>query len=708
MPAPIQEVRKRDGTTAHFQQNKITDAIYKAMLAVGTGTREDALMVSDDVVEALGRETAEQIPTVEQIQDLVVKHLKGRDFDKVAAAYEEYRKKKAEIRGLKAELRIGGEPKLTVNSLEVLRKRYLLRDEKGEIIETPAQLFRRVAHAIAEMDKMYGEDAAAAEEEFYGLMSKLEFMPNSPTLFNAGTGTNFALAACYVLPVEDSLEGIFTTVKNTALIEQTGGGVGFDFSRLRPSGDLVRSTKGVASGPVSFMRIFDTVTDVIKTGGRRRGAMMAMLRVDHPDILEFISAKATTGVLTNFNISVSVTDTFMEALDSGRDYDLINPRNGAVVSSLSARFVWEQIIENAWRSGDPGVVFIDEINRHNPTPTAGKIEATNPCGEQPLLPYESCNLGSINLSKMATMEGKIDWQRLADAIHKGVHFLDNVIDANPSPLKEINELVRSNRKIGLGVMGFAELLIRLKIPYDSEEALRIGEQIARFLEDEAVKGSEDLAQRRGSFPNFERSIWHSPGNGKGRSRGRRNATVTTIAPTGTISIIAGCSSGIEPLFAIAFMRNVMGGTRLYELSPLFEMAAKEGEFYSSQLLEKIVRKGSLKGMEGIPEDVGRVFVTSHDIAPAWHVRMQAVFQKHTENAVSKTVNLPQEATFKDVEGVYSLAYRLKCKGVTVYRYGSKGEQVLNLGMGEEGRSRVVTASEDYAGGAPVQTCLNCG
>jgi ribonucleoside-diphosphate reductase alpha chain len=700
----ILAIRKRDGTKAPFQQSKISDAIYKAMLAVGEGTREDALMVSNDVIKGLAMGPPGQIPTVEQVQDLVVNYLRERGFEKVAIAYEDYRRKKDEIRRLKGRLSLDVTPKLTVNSLEVLKKRYLLRNEKGEIIETPPQLFRRVAHAIAEVDRIYGEDPASAEEEFYGLMSRLEFMPNSPTLFNAGTGSNFALAACYVLPVEDSLEGIFTTLKNTALIEQTGGGVGFDFSRIRPSGDLVRSTKGVASGPVSFMKIFDSVTDVIKTGGRRRGAMMAILRVDHPDILQFISSKAMPGTLTNFNISVSITDSFMEALDSGKGYDLINPRTGGAVDSLSAKFVWGQIIENAWKSGDPGVLFIDEINRHNPTPDVGRIEATNPCGEQPLLPYESCNLGSINLSKMVTKEGGIDWQRLATAVRSGIHFLDNVIDANPYPLAEIDRLVKSNRKIGLGVMGFAELLIRMNIPYDSEEALRIGERIAGFMEEEAARESEELALRRGSFPNFERSLWCTVGGGKGR----RNATVTTIAPTGTISIIAGCSSGIEPLFAIAFMRNVMGGTRLYEINPLFEMVAKERGFYSSQLLERIVTHGSLKDVDEIPEDIRRIFVTSHEILPSWHVRMQASFQKHTENAVSKTVNLPQEATYEDVETVYSMAYRLKCKGVTVYRYGSKGEQVLNLGIGGEDKRRVLIAGEDYAGGTPIQTCLNCG
>jgi ribonucleoside-diphosphate reductase alpha chain len=702
MQVLVSRVRKRDGSVEDFNQQKITDAIHRAFLAVGVGSREDAQAVSDEVVQRLKERFKGQIPSVEDIQDIVIETLRRSGYEQVAREYQDYREKKAEIRSLKKELNIEEEPKLTVNSLEVLRKRYLLKDEHGNLIETPAQLFRRVAHAIAEADEVYGEDAAKAEEEFYAVMSRLEFVPNSPTLFNAGTGTKFALSACYVLPIEDSLDSIFTTVKNMALIEQTGGGVGFDFSRLRPSGDIVRSTQGVASGPVSFMRIFDVATDVIKSGGKRRGALMGILRVDHPDILEFITSKEKPGVLTNFNISVAATDAFMKAIEENQEYDLVNPRTGESVKRLSARFVWDQMVENAWKSGDPGVVFIDEINRHNPTPTVSRIEATNPCGEQPLLPYESCNLGSVNLSRMVSDTGEIDWEKLRRTIRIAVHFLDNVIDINPFPLKEINELTKANRKIGLGVMGFAELLIRLGIPYDSEEALAVAGKIASFLEEEAARMSEELGQRRGSFPNFERSIW------AGKVKARRNSTVTTIAPTGTISIIAGCSSGIEPLFAVAFMRHVLEGARLFEMNPFFEMVAKERGFYRGELLEKIVKYGSVKGIEEIPEDVRRIFVTAHDISPEWHVRMQAAFQRHTENAVSKTVNLPQEASAKDVVEVYWLAYKLKCKGVTVYRYGSKGEQVLNLGLDVEEAKRVVSADSEYAGGLPSVTCKVCG
>ncbi|MGQ9680633.1 MAG: adenosylcobalamin-dependent ribonucleoside-diphosphate reductase [Candidatus Bathyarchaeia archaeon] len=696
----VKKIRKRDGRVVDFEQEKITNAIHKAIMAVDAGDGEKARRISDDVVKTLNDRFRERIPSVEDIQNIVVEVLKKEGYVRVYEEYQSYRERKAEIRRMKKELGISEEPKLTVNALEVLRKRYLLKNNRGEIVERPSQMFRRVAKAIASADTFYDEDEEEAEEEFFRIMSRLEFLPNSPTLFNAGTRTDFALSACYVLPVEDSLEGIFTSLKNMALIEQTGGGVGFNFSRLRPAGDLVRSTMGVASGPVSFMRIFDVATDVIKAGGRRRGAMMAILRVDHPDIFEFITAKSRTGVLTNFNISVAITDDFMEALEKDGYYSLVNPRTGETVKRVGAKQVWDLIAENAWKSGDPGVVFIDEINRHNPTPSIGTMEATNPCGEQPLLPYESCNLGSINLSRMVNEDNMFDWEKFKKTIHTAVHFLDNVIDVNPYPIKEIEEVTKANRKIGLGVMGFAELLIRLGMKYDSHEAVGFGEKIAKFLNEEAVKASEELAEKRGCFPNFWRSIWART------SRGRRNATVTTIAPTGTISIIAGCSSGIEPLFAVAFMRHVLEGERLFELNPLFERMAKDRGFYNGELLEKIVRAGSIGGLSEIPEDVRSIFVTAHEVSPEWHVRMQAAFQKHTENAVSKTVNLPNNSSVSDVEKVFRLAYDLKCKGVTVYRYGSKGEQVLNIGPDLEGE--FVTAEAEYAGGAPTLNCQICG
>ncbi|MFA5870157.1 MAG: adenosylcobalamin-dependent ribonucleoside-diphosphate reductase [Candidatus Bathyarchaeia archaeon] len=702
MPGAVEKVRKRDGRVVDFDQSKITNAIYKALYAVEGKDGDTAKTVSDRAVEKLAKLYAGQTPGVEAIQDVVVETLRETGHGRVASEYQAYREKKAELRALRGELGIADEPKLTVNAMEVLEKRYLLKNEKGETIETPTGMFWRVAKAVASADEAYGGDPEASAKEFYTAMSRLEFLPNSPTLFNAGTKTGFALSACYVLPVEDSLEGIFTSLKNMALIEQTGGGVGFDFSRLRPAGDVVKTTMGVASGPVSFMRIFDAATEVIKAGGRRRGAMMAILRVDHPDVIEFITAKTRPGVLTNFNISVTATDAFMDAVEKNTDYDLINPRTKKPTRRLSARYVWDRIIDNAWRSGDPGIVFIDEVNRHNPTPTLGPMASTNPCGELPLLPYESCNLGSINLAKMLKADASVDWEKLRRTTRMAIRFLDDVIDVNPYPLRETEEITHANRKIGLGVMGFADLLILKGVPYDSERATEIGEEIAKFLEEEASKASEQLGLERGSFPNFEKSIW------KGKYKARRNATVTTVAPTGTISIIAGCSSGIEPLFAVAFMRHVLDGARLFELHPTFETMAKERGFYGGGTLERIVSHGTIRDVEGVPEDVRRIFVTAHDMAPEWHVRMQAAFQNHTENAVSKTVNLPEDASLSDVDKVYRLAHSLGCKGVTVYRYGSKGEQVLNLGVESRGEEGVASADAEYSGGRPIKGCEACG
>ncbi|MEM1540561.1 MAG: vitamin B12-dependent ribonucleotide reductase [Candidatus Bathyarchaeia archaeon] len=692
---PITKIRKRDGRIVDFNPERIKNAIHKAFVAVKLEDGEKAERLTRDVVSFLEKRFVEKIPSVEDVQDVVIEVLKKSGFEEVASEYQAYRNKKEEIRRLKERLGIE-EPKLTVNALEVLSKRYLRRDEAGNIIEDPAQMFRRVAKAIARIDRKYGEDPKESEETFYRMMARLEFLPNSPTLFNAGTKLG-QLSACFVLPVEDSLDSIFKAVKNMALIEKSGGGVGFDFSRLRPKGDIVMSTKGVASGPVSFMRVFDVATEVIKAGGKRRGAMMGILRVDHPDILEFITAKQQPGFLSNFNISVAVTDEFMETLERDGEYWLINPRNKERTGKLKAKEVWNLMARSAWSSGDPGVVFIDEINRHNPTPEIGRIESTNPCGEQPLLPYESCNLGSINLSRIVE-NGKINWEKLRETVRNAVHFLDNVIDANKYPLKEIEKVTKANRKIGLGVMGFADMLIKLGISYRSEQALELAEKLMKFIDEEAHKKSEEIAEKRGSFPNFDKSIW------KDKYKAMRNATVTTIAPTGSISIIAGCSSGIEPLFAISFIRKVLDGTRLFETNPLFEMVAKERGFYNAHLLEEIAKTGSVQKIDKVPEDVKRVFVTSMDIEPEWHVRMQAAFQKYTDNAVSKTVNMPYEATVDDVRKVFELAWKLKCKGVTVFRYGSKPEQVLYIGEVKTAEKRFISADSEYAGGCPTRTC----
>jgi len=1105
----VKKVRKRDGKLVPFNPEKIKNAIYRAAEAVGLKDFSLAEKSSREVIKEVEKKFENKIPEVEEIQDIVEKTLIKNGLAEVAKAYILYREKRRELREVKSFLGVKDDLKLSVNSLQVLKKRYLLKNEKDEIIETPKEMLERVAQAIASVEETYGEDPEAAYTKFFEIMKNLEFLPNSPTLMNAGTEIG-QLSACFVIPVDDSLEGIFNAVKYMALIQKSGGGTGFSFSRLRPAGDLVKSTMGIASGPVSFMRVFDVTTDVIKQGGKRRGANMGILRVDHPDIFEFITAKREEGNLANFNISVAVTDEFMEAVKKDETYPLINPRNKKKVKEVKARAVFDLIVANAWRTGDPGLVFIDEVNRKNPTPHLGKIESTNPCivgetliptefgllkmkelvkqfekgeiikiavdprmvkktsllkegtydvsltseesnscyllpisralysgkketlkittlsgyelvctpehrimtdkgwvearnlkpglhkiliqskegffnsnhllpfktptefkgkngrtykynfpkewsyelglvlgwligdgwlrsgnkncrvgfsfgkddyeilnllkpilnkwygrpikevqrsngvyhlsyhskffveffeklgvksrraeekevpesiftsprnaitgflqslftadgtvnyrhnvncyirltskslkllkdvqllllnfgikskiynrsrpprksfkyttikgenktytsdgilfelnisrssayiflekigflgnkhsdtikkfyekgfykdnfyelvkqivpngkrevfdlteplthsfiangiiisncGEQPLLPFESCNLGSINLSKMVKNR-KIDWERLREVTEVAVHFLDNVIDANKFPLPQIEEVTKKNRKIGLGVMGFAEMLILLGIPYDSEEALELAEKIMKFINQAAHQKSQEIAKRRGSFPAFKGSIWEKEGY-----EGMRNATCTTVAPTGTISIIAGTSSGIEPLFAISFVRDVLEGTKLLEVNPIFERVAKENGFYSRELMMDIAKSGSIAKREEIPEKIRKVFRTALDISPEWHVKMQAAFQKYTDNAVSKTVNLPPDATPEDVRRIYMLAYELKCKGITVYRYGSKKEQVLYLGnlIGEE---KLVSAESEYSGGCPATSC----
>lgn len=588
---------------------------------------------------------------------------------------------------------------ISENAYAVLERRYLARDEKGQPTETVEGLFRRVADAIAAADAAFDPraDVAATAAEFYRMMTELEFLPNSPTLMNAGRPLG-QLSACFVLPVADSMEDIFDAIKNAALIHKSGGGTGFSFSRLRAKGSTVNSTGGVASGPVSFMKVFNAATEAVKQGGTRRGANMGILRVDHPDILEFISCKNDIKEITNFNISVGITEAFMQAVEQGADYDLVDPASGRAVDKLNAREVFETIVSSAWQTGEPGIIFLDRLNRDNVVPAQGEIESTNPCGEQPLLPYESCNLGSINLvAHLKKVNGRweLDRDKLEKTVRTAVHFLDNVIEVNQYPLKEIDRVTRSTRKIGLGVMGFADMLLYLGIPYNSDEGVAMGEQVMALVNAIGHEESRKLAAARGAFPLFGESIYKD-------GAPLRNGTVTTIAPTGTLSIIAGVSSGVEPIFAYAYIRNVMDNTHLVETNAILKQKLEELGIYSEALMKKVVEQGTLAHIDEIPDSVKRVFVCAHDVSPIWHVKMQAAFQRHTDNAVSKTVNFPNSATKEEVAEVYRLAYTLGCKGTTIYRDGSRDEQVLNIGKVNDGKDK---PAQDATGDPMVDAVL---
>lgn len=591
---------------------------------------------------------------------------------------------------------------LSNNALEVLKKRYLLKNDRQEVVETSGQLFKRVSSAIAQAEENFKSEfyPHEVEEKFYKMMSSLEFLPNSPTLMNAGTSLG-QLSACFVLPVEDSIDGIFKSLKDMAKIHQTGGGTGFSFSNLRPKGDLVYSTKGEASGPVSFMSIFDNATGVIVQGGRRRGANMGILRCDHPDIIEFVEAKILKDKFSNFNLSVGITDKFMLAVKKNKVFNLINPRTGKVVNKIKAKIIFDRIVNAAWHTGDPGLVFLDEINRRNPTPKIGQIEATNPCGELPLLPHESCNLASINLAKMVS-DNAINWDKLRSCVKWGIRFLDNVIEVNKFPFPEIKEITFANRKIGLGVMGFADMLIYLGIPYNSKKAVKIAQDLMSFIHKESIKASIKLAKERGVFPNFKNSIYAK------QNVELRNATVNTIAPTGTISIIAGCSSGIEPIFAVSYVRNVLSGAKFFEVNPYFEEATRGKNIYNDDMLSKIAGNGSLRNIKGIPQNLRKIFITAFDVAPKDHLYIQSAFQKYTDNSVSKTINLPNEASVEDIKRIYLSAHTLKLKGITVYRYGSKEKQVFSFRDREAKRPKqatnLVVAESEYSGGCAVGTC----
>ncbi len=695
---------KRNASSVNRSQ--IARIVFDNAAAMGIRDRKLVEKLTGQVIERLERAQSQALPTLPGMEELVDRHSRQAPHGRMPTEAEieamvmevlNAEKPQAEpvptpVEEVKAEMDTETEVKnpkdtITANGLtdtarQVLERRYLLRDSKGKIIETTEEMFRRVAKAIAAAELIYSPKANAksVEDDFFKLMYNLEFLPNSPTLMNAGKKLG-QLSACFVLPVEDSMESIFDAVKYTALIHKSGGGTGFSFSRLRPENDVVGSTGGVASGPVSFMRAFDTVTDVTKQGGTRRGANMGILNINHPDIMTFITAKEKMTALTNFNLSVALTADYMEAVKAGADYELINPHTKEVTGKLNAKVVFEKIVDMAWRTGDPGIIFIDRINEANPTPHLGRIESTNPCGEQPLLPYESCNLASINLSRMMKKKGggyEIDHPKLARTVKTAIRFLDNVIDVNKFPLPQIEEMTKKTRKIGLGIMGFADMLVMLGVPYNSEEALDVAEKLMRFIGEEAFKASVELAKERGTFPAFKDSIYDVPNGPK-----VRNATRTTIAPTGTLSMIAGCSSGIEPLFALSYTKTVLDGTPFVEVNPYFEDAAKKGGFYSDELMKKLAEGEHLADIKNVPDDIKRVFVTAHEITPEWHVKMQAAFQRSTDNAVSKTINFPQSATRDDIAHAYMLAYEEGLKGITIYRDRSRDSQVLTTGKKPE-------------------------
>jgi len=694
--APLERVRKRDGGVVPFDRERITAAVLRAASEAGRPDRTLAERISVGVVERLS--AGAPVPTVEEIQDAVERALMDAGLDDVARRYVLYRRRRAELRSAKRMLGVRDELKLSLNAVAVLAERYLRRDEQGAVAESSGEMMDRVAQHVAQAEERYVPGSSERlRGEFACTLRALEFLPNSPTLMNASTEMGL-LSGCFVLPVEDSLDSIFDALKQMALIHQAGGGTGFAFSHLRPQGDVVRTTHGTASGPLSFMRIFDVATDVVKQGGRRRGANMAVLNVSHPDVEEFVQAKVRARALKNFNLSVAVSDEFMRAVEAHARYGLVNPRTGEQVRELSARELFDRIAAAAWRAGDPGLLFIDRVNEANPVRALGRIEATNPCGEVPLLPYESCNLGSVNLARMLS-DGQLDWDRLRTVVRLAVRFLDDVIDVNRYPTPEVERASRQTRKIGLGVMGLAELLALVGIPYDSDQAVELGGRIARTIHEEAQHASEQLARERGPFPAWEHSELASRGE-----RERRNAQLVSIAPTGTISIVAGTTAGIEPMFAISYVRNVLG-RRLTEANPTFERLARERGFYSDELMAEIATSGGVREHPAVPEDVRRAFVTALEIAPEWHLRMQAAFQRHSDAAVSKTVNLPQTATVEDVREIYLQAWRLEVKGITIYRYGSKPQQVLTfLSDARAGPRPPVAVEAEYAGGCAGHPC----
>lgn len=684
----VTKIKKRDGRIVPFDHEKIYSAISKAAEAVGSYERDKTKPVVEKVVEYVNEHfTESNIPTIEDIQDIVERVLIEKGHVKTAKAYIIYREEQAKLRAKKQEL-VGGfvDKRMNINALIILKEKYLLKNKDGTVIETPQQMFERVAKAIAKEDKEYkSADVKKTEQEFNEVMQSLDFLPNSPCLMNAGTDYPQVIAA-YALPIEDSIEGIYSSMKVAAQIHKHGSGTGFNFSTLRTKDDIIESTMGKSSGALSFLKLFDASTAVIKQGGRRRGANMAILRVDHPEILQFITAKEDQSQLTNFNISVGLTNEFMDAVQKNKFYDIIDPRTKKAIRQLPAKEVFDLIARQAWKNGEPGVLFMDTINKRNHL-EIGKIETTSACAEVPLYDNEACPLGSINLGNMIEVKAEkketekiekkeaekkeIHWEKLKKTTHVAVHFLDNMIDANKYPNKEIEKITKENRKIGLGVMGFADLLFQLEIAYDSHEAMEVAEKVMRFIKAESRKASIELAETRGVFPNFKQSTFAAKGFKM------RNATTTAIAPTGTISIIAGCSSGIEPVFALAYMQRVFETERILQVNKNFEAVARRKQFYTDDLMKKIAQMGSLKWFQEVPAEIKKVFVISYDVGAKWHVKIQAAFQKYTDNAVSKSVNLKQDTHKEDIVKIYKTAYGLGCKGITVYRDKSREDQIMN-------------------------------
>ncbi|HLC52698.1 MAG TPA: adenosylcobalamin-dependent ribonucleoside-diphosphate reductase [Candidatus Nanoarchaeia archaeon] len=670
---------KRDGRVVEFHIDKITDAIFRAAQSVGGTDKELAKRLAEQVCQKLS-EAEEREPTAEIVQDLVEKILIENGHAKTAKAYILYRHKKNEERKSSAFI-LGGSNvdenlSFSNQALKILDQRYLLKDETGGLIETPKQMLRRVAAAIAEVDKSYGAndlDLRQTENEFYLMMANLKFLPNSPTLVNAGTNVS-QLSSCFVLPIEDSMESIFGSLKHAASIHQRGGGTGFSFSKLRPRGDKVKMHLGVASGPVSFMSVYDSALEVVKQGGIRPGANMAVLKVDHPDILRFIEAKRDKASLKNFNISVAVTDRFMKAVEEDREYYIKNPRTGKYIGKLRAKDVFSVIIQNAWKTGDPGLLFIDEINRKHPAKHLGEIETSNQCGEAPLLPWESCILGSIDVSKFVDFQNKeFLWEEFGQIVKTAVHFLDNCIDINKYLTPEIEEATKKTRKLGLGLMGFADMLYLLEIKYDSEDGLAMADKLMSYLKHVAYEKSMELAKQRGACPAWEGSDHQRTG------QKMRNISCLALSPTGTRSVLADTSPGCEPNFALAYQSTMMGAGGYVFINKHFEKIAKLCDFYSPELVRKVSCSGNIKNLKEIPKDIRDVFVTAQDISPEWHIKMQATLQKHVDNAISKTINFPRTAAIKDVEKAYLLAWKAKCKGITIYRDGSYEDQVITIG-----------------------------